>query len=501
MPTQWHCLNTVQMQRTAPFSPQTIAIIGGGFSGVMVAIHLLKNAISPLTVYLIERQAHVGRGIAYGTQQSCHLLNVPANKMSAFPDEPNHFYCWLQQCGYSSFQPTDFVPRQIYGQYIQAILNDAKANASPNVLLKQITDEVLSIQKSEQNSDRQYLIQLRSGMFLSVESVVLASGNLSPNYPIVEDSSFYQSSRYIGSAWSSHALSQLDPSMPVLLIGSGLTAIDALLTLRQQGHRSTIHLVSRRGLLPQAHRSTTACQSVGEIQDITTAPPTVRALLRFIRNQVDRTIAEGGDWRTVIDALRPHTQALWQSLPPVEQKRFLRHVRPYWDVHRHRMAPRIAQHLSSLLRMGIVHCHAVRIQSFHEDETGVTIVIRDRGQHQAKIVRVQAVINCTGPNSDYSKASHPLFFELLTSGLIRPNALNLGLDVDANGALIGRDGQPSSQLYTLGSLQLGKLWETTAVPEIRQQAKVLAKHLLLHARSVASDDRSKRLQSGDRCLS
>jgi uncharacterized NAD(P)/FAD-binding protein YdhS len=462
---------------------QSIAIIGGGFSGTMVAIHLLKKATIPLDIYLIERNSQLGRGVAYSTQQPCHVLNVPAHKISAFADDPHHFYRWLQRHHDRTIQPDAFVPRYWYGQYMQSILDEANANASSNVYFESIKDEALSIQPKGTNLG----IRLQSGNVLSVNQVVLALGNLPPSDPVIADSSFYQSSRYVRSVWS-ETLSHLDPEAPVLLIGSGLTAIDTVLSLRQQGHRGTIHLVSRRGLLPQSHRSTSKSTSGNpcswEIPDST--PVTIRALLKQIRRQVDRAAETGADWQSVIDALRPHTQTLWQALPSIEQQRFLRHVRPYWEIHRHRLAPAISQHLSTLIHAGIVRLHAARIQTYDENPSGVGVTIRHRGSDNLKTLRVQAVINCTGPNCDYCQSSHPLLTSLLVSGLVRSDALKLGLDVAENGAMIAANGIPSSQLYTLGSSCKGLLWETTAVPEIRSQASTLADQLLLNAMSAVS---------------
>jgi uncharacterized NAD(P)/FAD-binding protein YdhS len=201
-------------------------------------------------------------------------------------------------------------------------------------------------------------------------------------------------------------------------------------------------------------------------------------LLKSIRQEVDQAVAQGEDWRSVIDALRPQTQTLWQSLPLSEQRRFLRHVRPYWEVHRHRIAPSIAQTLTELRHTGQLQIHAGQIQSFREDADGVTVVIRKRGTMDLMQVRSSLVANCTGSECDYRQLRNPLIQQLLAAGMIHPDPLFLGLTVAENGALIDRSGKPSQQLFTLGTPRKGKLWETTAVPEIRLQAAEMAKMLL-----------------------
>ena len=471
---------TIAHQLIGASKQPTIAIIGGGVSGTLVAVHLLKKATAPLHIKLIERRSQLGAGMAYGTHYDCHLLNVPANKISAFPDDPNHFVRWLHQSIDRSLLPTAFVSRKLYGQYIQSLLQAAIAQAASEVRLEQITDEVLSI-KLDGN---RLVVFLRNGEAQRVDQAVLALGNLPPQTPTLANPRFYQSPRYIPSAWSDRDLSRLDPTQPVLLLGSGLTAVDVVLTLRQQSHRGPIHLVSRRGLLPRSHQATVA-RSI-DWSELTALPLTTRRLVQQVRKQIDRAIEEGYDWRTVIDALRPQTQTLWQNLPLAEKQRFLRHVRAYWECHRHRMAPSIAQQIEAWLKDGVVQLHAARIQTCNEDATGVNVVMRKRGKANLQTLQVQAVINCTGPECNYRKSSHPLIMNLLNAELVHPDSLHLGLDVASNGALITAEGNPSTQLYTLGSLKKGLLWETTAVPEIREQAETLAEELLVNVISTIS---------------
>ncbi|HEY9698363.1 MAG TPA: FAD/NAD(P)-binding protein [Trichocoleus sp.] len=449
--------------------PAKIGIVGGGLSGVLVAVHLLQEATTPLDIYLIDRQPKLGQGIAYRTERGCHLLNVPVGKMSLFPHQPDHFLKWLQQHSPRDADHVAFVSRHQYGKYVQSVLQDAIA-CSSIARLYCCTDNVVAIQPEQP----QLVIKLESGKALPVDRVVLAIGNFPPRHLAIEDSHFYQSDRYVHSVWADERLSHLPSADPVLLIGSGLTAIDQVMTLQQQGHQGQIHLVSRRGLLPQAHRAVPAHSfCLPELRS-----RTVRSLLKSIRQEVDQAVAQGEDWRSVIDALRPQTQTLWQSLPLSEQRRFLRHVRPYWEVHRHRIAPSIAQTLAELRHTGQLQIHAGRIQSFWEDAGSVTVVIRKRGTMDLMQVRSSLVANCTGSECDYRQLRNPLIQQLLAAGMIHPDPLFLGLAVAGNGALIDRSGKPSQQFFTLGTPRKGKLWETTAVPEIRLQAAEMAKMLL-----------------------
>jgi uncharacterized NAD(P)/FAD-binding protein YdhS len=312
------------------------------------------------------------------------------------------------------------------------------------------------------------------------DRVVLALGNFPPQNPPIANPAFYQSRRYRGSAWPMPTQTQLAQTRSsndvVLLIGSGLTAIDQVVALHQQGHRGKIWLVSRRGLLPQAHRLPSG-KTYSIDWSTSLAQPTLRTIMRRVRQEIERAAAQGYDWQFVIDSLRSVTPRLWQALSITDRQRFLRHVRPYWDVHRHRVAPEIAQLINQLRQAGQLQICAGRIQAYDEDADGVNVTIRQR---HGKPIRVRShwVINCTGAADNYSKLQHPLIQQLLAAGLIRPDPLQLGLEANDNGNLVQANGSFSPWFYTLGSPCKGQRWETTAVPEIRVQAQHLAHHIL-----------------------
>lgn len=434
----------------------------------MVATHLLRFATDLLAITLIEPRPLPGRGIAYGADQECHLLNVPAGRMSAFPDDPRHFSRWLSHDIYGAGY---FAPRKLYGTYIQTVLETVIAQAPANARLDWIRNEAVAILPHGSGA----VIQLKTGQTLQADRVVLALGNFPPSDPDVADRSFYRSQRYVGDPWAPDALDHLAPTDPVVLVGSGLTMVDVALTLKARGHRSAIHAISRHGRLPQSHRMSapyppflTAAQ----------APASTRILLRRIRREIERAAVAGYDWRAVIDALRPGTQALWQALPLVERRRFLRHVRSCWDVHRHRAAPEAAAAIEQLRQSEQLRVHAGQIDAYREQHDGVWVTYRPARRNTLVELRASRVINCTGPESDYRKLQHPLIRHFLASGLARPDPLCLGLDTDAEGRLLDARGYASTFLYTLGPPCKGRLWETTAVPEIRGQAQALAQRLL-----------------------
>jgi uncharacterized NAD(P)/FAD-binding protein YdhS len=445
----------------------TIAIVGGGFSGTALAANLLRQAAGSVSVVVIEKHGLPGRGVAYGTQYSWHLLNVPAGNMSVYPDQPDHFLRWAQKNYDPEVGPRSFLPRRVYGQYVESVLLDAAAQGG--LLWKR--DEVRSIASHANGVE----IKFRSGGRLLADKVVLALGNFPPSDPALPGRDEHASPRYAPFAWSGDALVGLESAKDVLLVGSGLTAIDQVLALRAREFRGTIHILSRRGLLPHSHKASASWPLFWNAN----SPRTARALLRLVRRQIEDAHRQEVDWRAVIDSLRPVTARVWQSLDIKEKKRFLRHVRPYWEVHRHRIAPDIAQLIAGQLEGGQIRLHAGRITRYAESVDRVDISYRKRENGDTVTLAVDRVINCTGPETDCRHLDDPLIASLRTSGLVRPDPLYLGLDVSSHGAVIGVDGIASDVLYAVGPARKGNLWESTAVPEIRTQAAELAEILLI----------------------
>lgn len=445
----------------------TIAIIGGGFTGAMLAVQLLRRAAGNVHIVLIERDPLPGRGVAYGTQFNGHLLNVRAKNMSAYPDAPDHFVKWAQQNYSISVEPDDFLPRPLYGQYILAEFQAARASHPGQ--LRCVQDEAVSLTRFGDVTE----IGLARGQAVVADNVVLALGHFRPA-DLALPAKTADSSRYVSNPWSANIPLYANRDKSVLLIGSGLTSVDVAIELRARGFEGTIHLLSRRGLLPQVHRATGPFPSFWSDN----SPRTVRGLLRLIRLQVKAAEIGGSDWRAVIDSLRPVTQQIWRTLPTVEQRRFLRHLRTYWDVHRHRVAEGIGDELSRQLQSGQIQVHAGRITECREDNAGVEVAYRDRKSGNVRRLPVDRVVNCTGPESDYRRVASPLLKDLMDKGLAHPDELSLGLDVSDDGAVLDAQDAPSDFLYALGPLRKGKLWETIAVPELRVQVAELAKLLL-----------------------
>jgi uncharacterized NAD(P)/FAD-binding protein YdhS len=383
--------------------------------------------------------------------------------MSAFPEDPQHFVRWLLNRGLAGYSEKSFVPRMIYGDYLEDVLDEARAGASARCF-----EHVRTKAVGLECGDGGVRVRLATGMSLSGDLFVLALGNQAPapwpNLP----AEIAESGRYFGLTWTEEAVNPSDPQAPILLLGTGLTAIDAVLALRHNGHRGPLYMASRRGLVPTAHL----------LSDCTAAPPaesyTARESVAKIRAAARDSQIVYGNWRVAVDGVRPKTNELWQALSFSEQKRFLRHARPYWDVHRHRMAPEIASAIASLVSDQTLHILAGRIGQMQITPTSIEVSVQRRGSSHTERLAVDRVINCTGPEANPSRIPDPLIQYMIQRAYLEPHPLRTGILVDNDGALIGADGKPSTTLFAMGPLRWGTLLETVAMPEIRDQASQLS---------------------------
>lgn len=445
-----------------PSEPRApVIVVGGGFTGTLLAINLARLG-EP--VVLVERdEAALAKGLAFGTRRSEHLLNVRAANMSAFPDDPQHFLRWM---GFSSTdQANRFVPRLTYGQYLRELLLDALARNGQRLTIR--AGHAVDLRETVNpagNADG-VLLTLATGEVIVGRAAVLALGNFAPRLPAALAG--LPQGLAIADPWRPGVLADLAADASVLLVGTGLTAVDVILSLAQQGHRGPVLALSRRGLVSRSHLP--AGPEPGRV-----AMPGERglALLRAVRAR-----AQAVGWRSAIDELRPHTRALWQAHGGAQQASFLRHLRPYWDVHRHRLAPAIAGQLDSAIAEGRLRFAAGRIVTAHPVDGGVEVVWRPRGTSQHHAVRVARIINCTGPEGDIAEAGQPLLAALLARGTVRPDPHRLGLDVDPQWRVRAADGTAATRIHAAGPLTKGAAWEIIAVPDIRQQVWEIAREL------------------------
>jgi uncharacterized NAD(P)/FAD-binding protein YdhS len=410
----------------------------------MLAAQLSKRGVASL---LCDGSGRLGRGLAYSTANDAHILNVPASKMSAWPDAPASFADWLE--GHGKGEATSFAKRHDFGGYLAQQLADATS----------VTTSGRSIVEAER-CDAGWRLRLSDGTQVTAGRLVLAQGNQPSILPNVGHG--LPDDVFIADPWSGIAAQTIArlgrEGGTVLLLGTGLTMIDTALSLDAAGHRGPIVAMSRRGLAPGAHGAHAARTVLAEQLPF----GNVLALMRWLRRE-----AADGNWRAAVDQLRPHSRALWRSWDAQQQRRFLRHARPFWDVHRHRIAPEIASQIEGLLDSGRLEVVAGRLQALEQSSEGLsaTLALRSGGPHRT--LPVAAVFNCTGPLGDIGQTRDPLLRALLTGGEVRADTLKLGLEVDEHS-------RAGHRLWALGPLTKGAFWEIVAVPDIRGQCAVVA---------------------------
>lgn len=422
-----------------------VAIVGAGFSGTMVAARLARLGIGSV---LIDAERRAGRGTAFSTEEPAHLLNIPAEVMGAWAEEPEDF---LARSGAGR---GSYAERRSFGAYLRAILDEARASGHATV----VNGRAIGASRTS----GRWRVALGGGGEVETQALVLAMGNLPPARLPFADSA---EGLIVDDPWGERAQAAVADAAArhtdVLIIGTSLTMIDVALSLDSAGHRGRIVALSRRGKIPLANGAGEPAPV--EWQELPS--PRIRDIAAWLRSR-----SEAIGWRAAVDSLRPHSHRLWQALPADQKRLFLRHGRPWWDIHRHRIAPEIAARVDELIANGRLRVVAGSVAGVTRSGDSLEVSIRSRGSDRAGPKQSFAhVFNCTGPLGDIGRTEDPLLRGLLDEGVARPDALAIGLDVDERSRVAGAD-----RLWALGTLTKGRYWEMIAVPDIRQQAAAVA---------------------------
>lgn len=452
-----------------------VLIIGGGLSGTMLAVQLLRLP-GRRQILVIEPRAELGRGEAYSAVELGHTLNGNAARMSVDPDNPDDLTQWLTEHIAAGGWPESaeqavpiselFPPRGLFGVYAQQRLAEAKARSASTV--EHVRAEVIDVQVDADST----LLTLDNGQRLRGNFAVLATGM----FPAARTPQTHSSGVNAAAVdpWDVTTMRRMDPRSTVLIIGSGLTMVDAVVSLEQAGHRGPIEIFSRHGLLPHVRRQPPAWD------DFLAADPALRSprqLLRELRRQCSIAQAQGIDWQAPLDTVRAHIGRLWSQASEREKRQFVRHVRPWWESHHHRSPPLSAQLVARLHEEGRLRIRAASFKGLVPAQSGVTIAVRQRGEQTLTQVTGAALINSSGIEYDWRRVARPLPQQLLKRGLIQPGPLALGIAADASGAVLDAQGQVSARLFAMGPPLRGMWWESTAVTDVALQAKALASKL------------------------
>lgn len=426
---------------------------------MLIAAQLLRKSDSA-QVRIFESSGELGQGIAYSTENPRHLLNVRASNMSAFPDKPDDFVDWLrkqnQPTENEAWLPQSFAPRCMYRTYLQNLLAPYLTECPARIVVE--TSEAVDIDFIQGKPQ----VTSATGQIYSADALIIATGN---------ETAIRTSTEHVTEYWSSNGYFDLADDEPVAIFGTGLSMVDSVISLLDSGFTGKIYAISRRGLLPASHKTS---HSVEINRDALPMHDGAIGLLKFLRNMMRKH----DDWRSVIDGLRPHTQHIWAGLSPSQRASFLRHLRPWWDVHRHRMAPEIFDRIAAARHSGQLQLLAAQLISVRKEKTNIRITYRKRRHNNPEEISVGNIIDCRGGNPRFSTTRNPALISLMERGLARPDSCDLGLDVTDRLEIVDQHGNVAGKVFALGPITKGVFWEVTAIPDIRNQAEKIAVTLL-----------------------
>jgi uncharacterized NAD(P)/FAD-binding protein YdhS len=449
---------------------KTICIIGGGFSGLMTAVQLLSKG-SELKIKIANEGHPPGCGIAYNTDRDEHLLNVPAGRMSAFSDQPKHFTDWLlAKEEYRKYQGNNlsntFLPRKIYGEYITELI----APFLKDKRLELINCRAIGILKEKEN----YLVKFDNDSFIEANYVVLAMGNYLPAPPRISDVSILNHENYYADPWKNDLIKDIRPDENILIIGTGLTMIDWVSALTGTGFKGKIHSVSPRGYLPESHTEASAYPDFyREIKN-----KGLIEILRIVRFHIKKAERLSVPWQSVIDSLRPHAKDIWLGLSEKEKQQFISHLRHIWGVARHRLPADVHAAVRKLIQTGQVKVTGARLQSIYHDGNEFQITLSSRKIAEKIELKASRIINCTGPQINFNEINDPFVKSLISQNLVSAHPLKMGIRASEEGKVKDARENIVSRLYAVGSLLRGVLWESTAVPELRINAEIVAQQII-----------------------
>lgn len=452
-----------------------IGIIGAGFTGTLTAVQLIRKSGSPLELSIINERETFNTGVAYNPYSKKHLLNVITARMSAFADQPDHFLDWVMQR--KSYADSDrnvvanaFLPRKVYGEYLVAIWKEAVHEAQEKKIDIRVIDAVV-VDTEVSETGVELMLDTKESM--RIDECILATGNHIPRNPTIPDMGFYSSPRYFRNPWLKESVQSVEKEKPILIVGNGLTMVDSVIGLLEEGFEGEIYAISPNGfnILPHRHGGMKYTHLIDELP----AQITLFDLLKLVHKHIRMVRDYGVSAEPIIDSLRPHTQKIWRQLSERDKHQFMSRLRHLWGVARHRIPLHTHDKIQNLRIEGKLHVRAGSLRNFEETANGIKVTYFDRKQAELHTFEVARVINCTGPETDLIRMDTSFLKNCLLKGTLAQDSLKLGINTDLGSFRVKYpDGSLHKNLYTIGSSLKGELWETTAVNELRGQAEKLA---------------------------
>lgn len=468
-----------------------IAIIGAGFSGTMILANLVRKTHVPCSVIIIDKKESFNKGIAYNPSSTLYLLNVPTKRMSAFPEDPDHFLNWV--CTSENFSihsretlANSFLPREVYRQYLNSIWSETLVVANAKKIKVHC---IYSFVENLTCHNKCFNLLTEDNQKIIASQVALATGNQTPSNKVLKNKINYKNKRYFQNPWKTESTKSFESDLNILIIGNGLTMVDTTLGLVENNFQNKIYALSPNGfnVIPHLHNNIAYTFEV----DLDDPNFSLSYLLRKVKNEVKKLNKLGITAEPVIDALRSKTQEIWKKLTVDEKKSFMRHLRHIWGVSRHRIAPQVYHKIQNLRINKKLVVIAGYIHNISDDHTHLTVKLFDKKNKRIKTIKVSRIINCTGPQTNLTETDSLLLNNLYLSGALSQDELKLGTRIDLNTfEIIASNNEKLSNFYTLGVNLKGELWESVAVPELKNQANAVAQNLILKLELMKSLSKS-----------
>ncbi len=442
-----------------------VIIIGGGLSGSLLAMQLARSPGGSEVVLIEKNPEFLGRGVAYQYDFTHQPLNVVAGGMSLFPDKPLDFVKWLEANHFrynhliDQVSPEAFIPRKIFGDYVLENLEKIQQEVSERLQIR--IDEAISIM----DFGKRKTVVFASGNALHADHVILALGNFPPADLFATHNPVQNDPRYFASPWSDRVYSDIKGDEDILLVGSGLTAVDIVLGLIVRKFRGKVTMLSRRGVFPLPHDLTHQAISITVPENY--SPRKMLLWVRYLMRKNPEV-----PWSVIIDGLRPYTQKIWLQWIVSDKQYFLKKIRPYWEIARHRIPSASSERLNNMMEKGQLVLKKGTIEEASVSSNGIEILYRSESGLNSQVF--QKVINCTGPESNYRKVRFPIIVDLIASGKVKIDELGLGIKCTPEGSIINDQGEVEQGIWCIGPMRKAVLWETTALRELREQSSALA---------------------------
>jgi uncharacterized NAD(P)/FAD-binding protein YdhS len=437
-----------------------LVVIGGGFTGAALIIRAIQSTKQPMDIVVVEPRRDVGRGTAFGTDDPSHRLNVPSDRMDLSKENPAESTAWLFKNGILPDPASDdgtgryYVPRQNYGSFVAAALRAALLAAQDRIAFRHVRAHATKVERL----GKEWRVATSDGAHFDADIVALCFGHAAPAAPCSIARSVELNPKYVPDPWAPRALAKIGPADSVLVVGTGLTMADVVMSLHASGFAGRIMAISRRGLMPREH----GLFSIVDLLQGGSWPKTASGLLRLIRQRI-RESDEASGWHPIIDSIRANLHTIWRALPAREQRRIAHRLLPFWEVHRFRIAPQIASTLAKCRESGMLSVEKAGLGGLSSRGGHFTATLRLQGGRN-EVRTYDAVVLCTGP--DKNLMTNPLAATLITDGIARLDDLELGLAVDPKSHVIDKEGRPTPTLFAFGPMTRGSFGEMTGAPDI-----------------------------------